>query len=66
MQEELTYEQAMQKLEALTQQMESGEIGIDEMAKKLQEAQRLMQFCKERLYESEKNCNSLLQMEEKV
>ena len=46
MQEELTYEQAMQKLEALTQQMERGEVGIDEMAKRLQEAQRLMQFCK--------------------
>ena len=65
MQEELTYEQAMEQLEALTQQMERGEIGIDEMAKKLQEAQRLMQFCKERLYESEKNCKSLLNVEEK-
>ena len=50
MQEELTYEQAMQKLEALTQQMERGEIGIEE----------------ERLYESEKNCKSLLQMDENV
>jgi len=66
MQEELTYEQAMAQLEALTQQMERGEIGIDEMARKLQEAQRLMQFCKERLYESEKNCKSLLQIDENV
>ena len=66
MQEELTYEQAMARLETLTQQMERGEIGIDEMAKKLQEAQRLMQFCKERLYESEKNCKSLLQIDENV
>ena len=66
MREELTYEQAMERLETLTQQMERGEIGIDEMAKKLQEAQRLMQFCKERLYESEKNCKSLLQIDENV
>ena len=66
MQEELTYEQAMQKLEQMASQMEHGEIGIDEMAKKLQEAQRLMQFCKERLYESEKNCKSLLQIDENV
>lgn len=66
MQEELTYEQAMQKLEVLTKQMEHGEISIDEMAKRLQEAQSLMQFCKERLYESEKNCKSLLQMDENV
>ena len=56
----------MERLEALTQQMERGEIGIDEMAKRLQEAQSLMQFCKERLYESEKNCKSLLQMDENV
>lgn len=66
MQEELTYEQAMEQLETLAAQLERNEIGIDEMAKRLQEALRLMQFCKERLYESEKNCNSLLQMEEKV
>ena len=66
MQEELTYEQAMAQLEALTQQMERGEIGIDEMARKLQEAQRLMQLCMERLYESEKNCKSLLQIDENV
>ena len=63
---ETTFQQAMERLEALTQQMERGEIGIDEMAKRLQEAQRLMQFCKERLYESEKNCKSLLQMDENV
>ena len=66
MQEELTYEQAMDQLEALASKMERNEIGIDEMAKKLQEAQRLMQFCKERLYESEKNCKSLLQIDENV
>ncbi|MCR4592739.1 MAG: exodeoxyribonuclease VII small subunit [Bacteroidaceae bacterium] len=64
MQEELTYEQAMDQLEALASKMERNEIGIDEMAKELQKAQTLMKFCKERLYESEKNCNSLLQMDE--
>ena len=32
MQEELTYEQAMQRLEEMARQMEQGEIGIDEMA----------------------------------
>ena len=66
MQEELTYEQAMEKLELLTRQMEGGEVGIDEMVGRLQEARRLMQFCKERLYESEKNCKSLLQIDENV
>ena len=64
MQEELTYEQAMKRLEAMAQQMESGDIGIDEMAERLREAQELMKYCHEKLYEAEKNCKSLLNVEE--
>ena len=66
MQEELTYEHAMQKLEAMAQQMEQGEIGIDVMADSLKEAQKLMKYCHEKLYEAEKNCKSLLNVEEKA
>ena len=66
MQEQLTYEQAMQRLEAMVQQMESGEIGIDEMAERLREARKLMKYCHEKLYEAEKNCKSLLNVEEKA
>jgi exodeoxyribonuclease VII small subunit len=65
MKEELTYEQAMQRLEELTLQMERGEIGIDEMATRLRDAQELMKYCHEKLYEAEKNCKSLLNIEEK-
>ncbi|MBQ7461747.1 MAG: exodeoxyribonuclease VII small subunit [Bacteroidaceae bacterium] len=65
MQEELTYEEAMQKLEAMAQQMEQGKIGIDELAERLREAQKLMTYCHEKLYEAEKNCKSLLNVEEK-
>jgi exodeoxyribonuclease VII small subunit len=63
---ELTYEQAMQKLEEMASQMEQGEIGIDEMAQRLCEAQKLMKYCHEKLYEAEKNCQSLLNVEEKA
>lgn len=66
MQEELTYEQAMQQLETLTAKMERSEIGIDEMAAQLRKAQELMKYCHEKLYEAEKNCNSLLNIEEKA
>ena len=64
--EQLTYEQAMQRLEAMAQQMERGDIGIDVMAERLREAQELMKFCHEKLYEAEKNCKSLLNVEEKA
>lgn len=63
-QEELTYEEAMQRLEKLAAQMEGHEVSIDELATRLQEAQKLMQFCKERLYAAEKSCESLLDISE--
>ncbi len=66
MEEELTYEQALAKLERLANAMEAGEIGIDEMAQRLKEAQRLLDYCKQRLTSAEKNCNSLLNAEENV
>ena len=65
MEKELTYEQAMQRLEEMTMQMEKGEIRIDEMANRLRDAQELMKYCHEKLYEAEKNCKSLLNIEEK-
>lgn len=62
----MTYDQAMRKLEELALQMERSEIGIDEMADRLRQAQELMKYCHEKLYEAEKNCKSLLSIEEKV
>ena len=64
--ETLTYEQAMQRLDTLASQMEKNEIGLDEMAGRLREAQQLMKYCRECLYEAEKNCKSLLSVEEKL
>ncbi len=63
---DITYEQAMQRLDALAAKMEKNEIGLDEMAERLREAQELMKYCRECLYEAEKNCNSLLNVEEKL
>ena len=63
--EKLTYEEAMQRLEDLTKRMESGEITVDQMAESLRQAQKWMKQSREQLYEAEKNCNSLLDVNEK-
>lgn len=63
--EKLTYEEAMQRLEDLTKRMESGEITVDQMAESLRQAQKWMKQCREQLYEAGKNCNSLLDVNEK-
>lgn len=63
--EKLTYEEAMKRLENLTAQMENGDITIDQMADKLRQAQIWMRQCREQLYEAEKKCQSLLEINEK-
>ena len=56
----------MQRLEMLAAKMEQNEISLDDMAERLREAQELMKYCRECLYEAEKNCKSLLNVEEKL
>ncbi len=63
--EKLTYEEAMQRLEDLAKRMESGEITVDQMSDSLKEAQKWMKQCREQLYAAEKNCKSLLEVNEK-
>ncbi len=58
--EEMTYEDALATLERLTDEMEKGTIGIEQMADRLQQAQKLLDSCKQRLAQAEKNCNALL------
>ncbi len=65
MEEGMTYEQALEQLERLTSEMEQGSISIDQLAERLGEAQKLLAYCRERLSSAEKNCNSLLNVEEK-
>ncbi|HBC29228.1 MAG TPA: exodeoxyribonuclease VII small subunit [Prevotellaceae bacterium] len=63
--EKLTYEEAMHRLEQLAARMENGEIAIDQMAENLSQAQKWLKQCREQLYEAEKRCDSLLEVNEK-
>lgn len=57
----LTYETAMQRLEALAREMETGQVPIDELAAKLQEAQQLLRFCQDKLTKADAEVQKLLQ-----
>lgn len=63
MQEELTYEQAMKRIEQLASQLEDNQIGIDEMAEKLKEAQQLIAYCKQKLYTADEEIQKILAKE---
>lgn len=56
---ELTYEQAMQSMEEIVKKIERGDMDIDSLAKNLKEANELLDFCKAKLTEVEKDVKSL-------
>ena len=45
----MNYEDAVKRLEEIVKKMESDELGIDQMAAQLKEAQQLILLCKDRL-----------------
>ena len=55
-----TYSEAMKRLEAIVAQIESNELDIDELAGRLQEAQRLIKYCREKLYEADAEIKKML------
>lgn len=63
--EEMSYEQAMARLEELVRQVESNETGIDRLAEQLKEARQLIAFCKEKLYATDEEIKKILEEEEK-
>ena len=59
-----TFENAMKRLEAIVQELESGDLTLDEALKKFQEGVKLSKFCSNKLDETEKKVSILLKDEE--
>jgi len=57
----LKFEQAMQRLDAIVEAMESGEIGIEESIAKYEEAMGLAAHCREILDEAEQRIKKIQQ-----
>jgi len=59
-----TFEHAMKRLEAIVQELESGDLTLDKAMKKFQEGVKLCRFCSQRLDETEKQVSILLKDDE--
>ncbi len=64
-QQQITYEQAIAQLETLAQQMERGEVPIDEMAGRLRLAQQLIEYCRQRLTAADASVQQILNPDQK-
>lgn len=56
----LTYTEAVAAIEDILQQIETGEMDIDELAEKVKQASELLKFCKGKLFQTEKEIDQIL------
>jgi exodeoxyribonuclease VII small subunit len=63
---ELTYASAIEELETIVNEIESGEVDVDVLAAKVKRASELIKFCNERLKGTQAEVNKILvDLEEK-
>lgn len=62
--EKINYEQAMKRIEEIAGKMENGQLGIDELADNLKEAQKLIKMCKDKLTKTDEEIKKLLSEDE--
>ena len=55
------FEDAMQRLEAIVQTLEQGEVPLEDSLKAFEEGMKLAKFCSEKLEEAEKKVSLLVQ-----
>lgn len=55
-----TYTEAMKRLEAIVARIESNELDIDELGDNLKEAQKLIKYCREKLYKVDVEIKKML------
>lgn len=60
-----TYEQAMKRLEEIVTRIDSNELDIDSLGESLKEAQELIKFCREKLYQADGEIKKILEEEDK-
>lgn len=55
-----TYEQAMNRLEEIVTAIDQEKLDIDSLSEYLKEAQTLIKFCREKLYQTDQDIQKLL------
>ncbi len=59
----MKYEEAIQQLETIVAQIENNELDVDQLAERLKEAQKLIKFCRDKLYKTDEKIKTLLDRE---
>lgn len=60
---QMSYEEAMARLEELVRSMEKNELDIDQLSETLKESQSLIKLCRDKLYKADEQVKQLLNEE---
>lgn len=61
MAEKLDYNEAIDELESIVNEIETGEISVDVLSEKIKRASFLIEYCKKKLTSTEKEVEKLLE-----
>ncbi len=61
-----TFEEALQELEAIVKELESGNVDLDKAINKYTEAMKLSKFCSEKLNDATEKVNKILTEDNKL
>jgi Exonuclease VII small subunit. len=60
MEQKETYNEAIEKLRAIVEDIERGELDVDILSEKVKEATRLIKLCKEKLFKADEEVKKIL------
>jgi len=61
MEEKITYEEAFRELKEIVNEIEEGDISVDELSTKVKRASKLIKICKGKLTSTEEDVNKILE-----
>ena len=61
MEKKEAYNEAVEKLRAIVEEIEKGELDVDVLSEKVKEATRLIKLCKEKLYKTDEEVKKILE-----
>jgi exodeoxyribonuclease VII small subunit len=61
MEKKETYNKAIEKLQAIVEDIEKGEFDVDILSEKAKEATRLIKLCKEKLFKADEEVKKILE-----
>ena len=60
MSKSINYTEAFEELQAITREIEQGEINVDQLSEKVRRASELIRICRDKLVSTEEDVNNIL------